>query len=267
MAEDPVSVRRVRRDGVLVEGPDSLSWLQGQLTQDISDMADGESRLTLVLSPQGKVDSYGRVTALTPERFLLDVEAGYGASLLERLSRFKLRVKATLQPVEMTCEEHTVGGFDALGPPVMGGEPVGGGREEVFEAARIAAGVPRLGRELTDKTIPQEAGEEFVARTVSFTKGCYTGQELVARIDARGSNVPRRIRLLRGTGPAPAPGDAVLNNGDDVGTVTSSAAEGDGGFVALALLRRAVLESGTLALEVSTANGVLEATLSENGGG
>ena len=62
---------------------------------------------------------------------------------------------------------------------------------EAVEACRIVSGIPAMGTELTAKTIAAEAG--LVERTVSFTKGCYTGQELVARIDARGSNVPRRL--------------------------------------------------------------------------
>ena len=67
------------------------------------------------------------------------------------------------------------------------------GDPAAFEAARIEAGVPAMGREITDKTIPQEAGA-LVEHAVSFTKGCYTGQELVARLDARGNNVARRLR-------------------------------------------------------------------------
>ena len=63
-----------------------------------------------------------------------------------------------------------------------------------YEAVRIAAGIPRMGAELTDKTIPGETG--LIELTVSFTKGCYTGQELVARIDSRGGNVPRHLRRL-----------------------------------------------------------------------
>ena len=67
------------------------------------------------------------------------------------------------------------------------------GDPAAFEVARIEAGVPAMGRELTEKTIPQEAGS-LVEHTVSFTKGCYTGQELVARLEARGANVARRLR-------------------------------------------------------------------------
>lgn len=270
MAESNVPVRRVRRDGVLVEGDDALSWLQGQVSQDLSAMADGESRLTLVLSPQGKVSSFARVTQLDPRRILLDLEAGYGAALMERLTRFKLRVKASLVPVEVSCEERAGGGLDAFGPPrldtgcdVAESEPRTD--DDVFEAARIRAMVPRLGRELTEATIPQEAGDELVSRTVSFTKGCYTGQELVARLDARGSNVPRRLRTLSGSGPLPAPGAAVLAEGGDVGTITSAAPE-PGGFVAIGSFRRTFLQSGTLAVEVVTAEGTAPAVLAESGG-
>jgi folate-binding protein YgfZ len=206
------------------------------------------------------------VTKLEGDRFLLDVEEGFGPPLMERLSRFKLRVKATLEAVAVTCDERAGAGFDALGPPRIGDAPAEGGAEEVFEAARIRAGVPRLGRELTEKTIPQEAGAELVSRSVSFTKGCYTGQELVARLDSRGANVPRRIRLLHGTGPVPTAGDAAMSKGQEVGTVTSAARDGDDGFVALALLRRAFLESGTLELEVATAEGEVAAVLEDGGG-
>ena len=72
-------------------------------------------------------------------------------------------------------------------PEVPLGDPA------AFEVARIEAGVPAMGRELTERTIPQEAGS-LVEHTVSFTKGCYTGQELVARLEARGANVARRLR-------------------------------------------------------------------------
>ena len=88
-------------------------------------------------------------------------------------------------------------GVDLLGPGdvVLGTDELPPGLvrcgAEAVEACRIVAGVPAMGTELTAKTIPAETG--MVERTVSFTKGCYTGQELVARIDARGSNVPRRL--------------------------------------------------------------------------
>jgi folate-binding protein YgfZ len=106
-----------------------------------------------------------------------------------------------------------------------------------FEVARIESGVPRMGAELTEKTIPEETG--LVARTVSFTKGCYTGQELVARIDSRGGNVPRRLRSLVLDDLAPV-GASVLFGTKVVGTLTSVAAHPAGGAVALAYLGRDV---------------------------
>ena len=94
---------------------------------------------------------------------------------------------------------------------------------DAYESVRIEAGIPVMGRELDESTIPAEAG--IVDVTVSFTKGCYTGQELVARIDSRGGNVPRRLRgLVIGTNVLPPPGAAlrVGDKGDkDVGRVTS----------------------------------------------
>ena len=73
---------------------------------------------------------------------------------------------------------------------------------EAYQAVRIEAGVPAMGAELTDRTIPAETG--IIDRTVSFTKGCYTGQELVARIDSRGGHVPRHLRGLVLSDAAPA---------------------------------------------------------------
>jgi folate-binding protein YgfZ len=87
---------------------------------------------------------------------------------------------------------------------------------------RIEAGIPVMGRELDEGTIPAEAG--VVDMSVSFTKGCYTGQELVARIDSRGGNVPRRLQgVVLGGGAVPRPGARVFSGEKDVGRLTSVA--------------------------------------------
>jgi folate-binding protein YgfZ len=113
---------------------------------------------------------------------------------------------------------------------------------DAWEAARIAAGVPVGGREVTSSTIAAEVG--LVDRTVSFTKGCFTGQELVARLDSRGSNVARRLCGVVVTGNSGPPVGASVWTADgshEVGALTSVARWGtDGGTVALATLHRRV---------------------------
>ncbi len=113
-------------------------------------------------------------------------------------------------------------GYDLLGPSATVPGDIAAGTSAAYESLRIECGVPAMGRELTERTIPAEAG--VVDRSVSFTKGCYTGQELVARIDSRGGNVPRRLRGLVIDGEAiPEDGAALLVGGEPAGTVTSAA--------------------------------------------
>src|SRR6202020_2351782 len=81
---------------ISVVGPDARSYLQGQISQDLLSLQPGESVEALVLTPQGKLDAYVRVGLVSDEELLLDVEPAYGEATLERLRRFKLRVKATI---------------------------------------------------------------------------------------------------------------------------------------------------------------------------
>jgi folate-binding protein YgfZ len=227
----------VPRDVVRVTGPDAASYLQGQVSQDVEGLAVGGSAWSFVLQPQGKVDAWFRVTREGADGFVLDVDGGFGGGLVERLERFKLRTKADLERLEdWRClavrgvsgegldPGWGVDGFDLLG---LSGEPPDGVAEGTladYEALRIECGVPRMGSELTARTIPAEAGQAVIDRSVSFTKGCYTGQELVARIDSRGGHVPRQLRglILDGEVP-PEPGEPVDIEGVEVGVVTSAA--------------------------------------------
>lgn len=135
-----------------------------------------------------------------------------------------------------------VEGTDLLGPLVEPPTGVASASREDYEALRIVSGVPAMGAELTDKTIPAEAGQWIIDASVDFTKGCFTGQELVARIDSRGGNVPRHLRGLVVAGAIVPPTGATVRVGDaDVGTVTSSARSAAiGATVALAYVGRAV---------------------------
>src|SRR5690606_5721179 len=101
--------------------------------------------------------------------------------------------------------------------------------EQGLEALRIRSGVPRWGAEIDPDTIPATLGQWIINASVSFTKGCYTGQELVARIESRGGNVPRVLHGLMVEGRAPAAGGAVVGaDGVAIGDVTSSAGHGNG---------------------------------------
>jgi folate-binding protein YgfZ len=247
------------RDFVRVAGPDAVTFLQGQLSQDVAALAAGASTWALLLQPQGKVVALLRVLRVGDEELVLETDAGFGPAVIERLNRFRLRVKADLDPLDWRCvavrgpRSHELvgapeGGVVADWPGLPGVDLVGGSPAapagapacslEAYEAVRIEAGIPVMGRELDESTIPAEAG--VVDRSVSFTKGCYTGQELVARIDSRGGNVPRHLRGLVLAAEAPA-GATLRADGKDVGVVTSVAwSPGLDAPVALAYVRRAV---------------------------
>lgn len=232
-----------RREVLIASGPDTVSFLQGQLSQDIEALAPGDTAWTLLLQPQGKIDAWLRITRRDAEEFCLDVDAGWIDAVLTRLQRFKLRTDCELVVPAWQCV--TVIGPDADSVAVSGAEldllsdfdgvavrdlfgadvvvdGVAAAEGDAVASMRIEAGVPLMGAELDESTIPAAAG--IVERSASFTKGCYTGQELVARIDSRGNNVPRRLQgLVIIDGAAPAVGDEVLHDGAVVGSVTSVA--------------------------------------------
>ena len=291
---DSVGAHRVDRDVLSVSGPDAVTYLQGQSSQDVAGLAVGETAESLLLSPQGKLDAYLRVTRTGDDAFILDTDPGFGEVAKARLLRFRLRVKVEIEPLawqamavrgpdaerpgvvtaaaaadpsvlRLPVDWPGFSGFDLLGPDTDDGgaeawvdETVVRVGPETWEAARIEAGVPANGRELTDATIAAEAG--LVERTVSFTKGCFTGQELVARLDSRGSKVAKKLAGLvidGGTGAGgeaddlPPLGAAVwTSDGEhEVGRLTSVAwSPRFSAPVALATLHRRVTPPETVAV-------------------
>lgn len=196
-------------DLVVVEGPDAESFLQGQLSQDVAALAVGAQAWSFVLEPNGHVVALGRLGRDGDERFTLTVDDGAGAAVEARLRKFLLRTKATI----------------AVTP---------GGAPDDDERARIQAGRPGT-PEIDERTVPAETG--WVAHAVSFTKGCYTGQELVARMDSRVADPPRRLVRLSGAEGTVVAGAPVVVDDVEAGSVTSVVAS-DAGFVALAYLKR-----------------------------
>lgn len=247
-----------------VAGSDARSFLQGQLSQDVEVLEVGESTWSFVLQPAGKVDALVRVWRAEETTFLIDVDAGYGDAVAARLARFKLRTKCTIEPVARryllvrgagasAFADGAVALVPGWGDPSpsdgvdLAGEdfdsPVDLDEWPWLEASRIRGRFPKMGAELDGAVIPAESG--FVSRAVSFTKGCFTGQELVARIDSRGGNVPRRLRLLASDESVDVGAELTVDDAT-VGRVTSVAAAPEGGFVALGYLKRGVAEGSVV---------------------
>ncbi len=268
-----VGVHGLARDVLCVSGSDTVSYLQGQCSQDLSSIAVGDAAESLLLSPQGKVDAYIRLANPGDDRWIIDTDPGFGPVVKARLERFRLRTDVTIEPLDWIClavrgpgaDQAVVGdptvvvpvawpglvGVDLLGPQPAAGQFAWVGDQATrcgdaaWEAVRIEAGVPVNGRELVEGSIAAEAG--LVERTVSFTKGCFTGQELVARLDSRGSKVARRLCGVvvsddAGAGVPPVGASVFTADGShEVGALSSVAwSPGAAATVALATLHRRV---------------------------
>jgi len=279
-----VGAYRVAVDTVAVTGRDATAYLQGQLSQDVAPLGVGDSAAALLLEPDGKLSALVRVTRTSEDAYVLDTDAGFGGAVAARLQRFKLRTKVAIDELDWPCialRGARVGGGPiagarascGAGPPfvlpvewngVRGVDLLGPGADalvpadavwcdaDAWEALRVEAGIPKMGVELDSRTIAAEA--HLVERTVSFTKGCYTGQELVARLDARGSRVARRLCGIVADDAEPAEavelvGAVLWTPGGDkvVGRCTSASwCPGLGRVGALAYLHRSVDVPGAL---------------------
>jgi folate-binding protein YgfZ len=243
------------RDAAMVHGAEAQSYLQSQLSQDISSLAIGDARWSFLLEPDGKVDLVVRVLRTRSSAYVVDVDTGYGDALLARLRRFLIRTNAEVEWVSWPCMAVRGPGakavpaaghsfavpawwgdgdaVDVLGPEPQ--VPVGlpEARTTELDAARVVAGWPAIGYEITPgESIPAETGLLGVA--VSFSKGCYPGQELVERMHARNAQPPRQLRQLLASDPLTR-GAEVVYRSRVVGTVSSVA-----GPLGLAVLSRAV---------------------------
>jgi folate-binding protein YgfZ len=274
-------VDRSNRGVVTVTGPDRLTWLHSLTSQHLERLAPGETAEALVLSPQGHLEHHltltddGTRTWVHVEPGTADALAGYLNSM-----RFMLRVEVAdlsgthgvlsfltetdspTPPIKDTLEAEVgargtasafgVGGRDFIlekeriadiaGKP---GVPVAG--MWAYEAARIAAHAPRPGVDTDHKTLPHEAG--LIGTAVHLNKGCYRGQETVARVHNLG-HPPRRLVLLHLDGSAdrlPAHGSPItLADGTQVGFVGSAARHYELGPIGLGLVKRTVPVAATL---------------------
>ncbi|GAA3536272.1 folate-binding protein [Aeromicrobium flavum] len=234
------------RDVLRVTGPDRLTWLHSLTTQYLEGLAAGRWTDVLLLSPQGRIEhDFSGVD--DGETFWAHTEPGAGAALITFLDRMRFMSRVEVAAVD---DRFVVGRYaDGLVTEFVDdlatvpGTPVG---LFAWEALRIAAGRPRFGLDTDERTIPNEVG--LLGSAVHLDKGCYRGQETVARVHNLG-RPPRRLTLLHLDGSVdhlPPHGADVLHDGKVVGQVGSAARHHELGPIALALLKRNTPVDATL---------------------
>ena len=246
LAKGEAIVDRSNREVVRISGADRLKWLNDLTSQKLDTLRPGEWTQTLDLDLQGRVQHH--LTLVDDgESVLAHVEPGTAQSLIDYLDRmrFMLRVEVSRADdlaVLSTADEDFLVPRSELGEHM--GRPLAG--LWAYEALRIEAHVPRLGFETDHKTIPHEVG--WIGAAVHLNKGCYRGQETVARVHNLG-HPPRRLVFLHLDGSVdilPRHGDPVTLDGEQVGFVGSAARHHELGPIALALVKRTVPVDATL---------------------
>jgi folate-binding protein YgfZ len=248
------------RDVLRVSGPERLGWLHTLTTQHLSEIAPGESTTALVLSAHGHVEHAMQVVDDGEATWLL-LEPGAAATLSAYLTSMLFWTKAEVTDVSADwaavwaparrADLEALGGVVLERAGELGADHLVPRRQVVeavtaeppagmwaLEALRVAAAAPRLGQETDHRTIPAEVG--WIGSAVHLNKGCYRGQETVARVHNLG-RPPRRLALLHLDGSVeelPAHGAAVEYEGRQVGFVTSAARHFELGPIALALIKR-----------------------------
>ena len=223
-----VDVAERAREFVGVVGPDAADYLQRMVSNDVEALAVGEACPALLLTAKARVIAPLVVWRRGEEDFLVLTEPGLGDRVHAELVRLRFRARC-----EIEAEEHesalVFGADDGFATDWPGArevidsvlEPTLGAAE--LELRRIEAGVPRWGSEIDDSILPAEAGLD--ATHISFSKGCYPGQEPIARLHYRG-HPNRELRVVE------------LSDSTEVERVTSEATRPDGSRVALAYVRR-----------------------------
>jgi hypothetical protein len=244
---------------IAVEGADRVAFLQGLVSNDVSVAVPGTAVWAALLTAQGKWLADFFVLS-DGERLLLDAEAAQAPSLIQRLSRYRLRMAVTIRP-EPALSVHAAwpgppdtNGLIAAPDPRLPGfawrllapAPLAAtATEDDWDRHRLAHGLPDGSADMeADKTVLLEAGFDEL-NGVSWTKGCYMGQELTARTKYRGL-IKRRLLPVEVLGPLPPPGTPILHNGTEVGTMRSSR-----GATGLATLRLDALQDALQCAEAT----------------
>ena len=231
-----------------VSGPDAGDYLQRMVSNDVESLEVGGACPALLLTAKARVIAPLVVWRRGDEDFLLLTEPELGEAVRGLLTRMRLRARCEIEPEQHASvlvfggegiKTDFPGAVEALDSPLAPTLD-----DDAVELRRIEAGAPRWGREIDDRILPAEAGLDETH--VSFTKGCYPGQEPVARLHYRG-HPNRRLRVLE-LDAVPAGDTELIHEGKAVGRVTSAARRPDGSVVALAYVRVEVPEDARLEL-------------------
>ena len=253
---------------ITITGPDRLTWLDSLTSQSIAHLQPGDSAETLLLDPTGRLEHAIRLVDDGTTLWLL-VDGAEGAPLAAWLDRMRFMLRVSVEDVSDSFLTLGVLGSTDIPAIVTWVDPWEAGPGHTYaasrpdapwtyrellvprdtftydgpvagtlalEALRIAAWRPRL-QDADEKTIPHEL--DWLRSAVHLNKGCYRGQETVAKVHNLG-HPPRRLVLLHLDGTVPAVGAEVLRGEDVVGHVTSSALHWDLGPIALAVIKRSV---------------------------
>lgn len=225
-------------DLVWFGGGDAVSFLESLISQNVVDQEPGTVRRSFLLEPRGKLVTMMWVLR-GDDRVGLLTDAGYGQVLQETLTRYRIRVDVNIEPDPRPLvtlvgpDSPQVEGWSEDGDLTVG-LPLAGNVRSVttanpdlrqvgglaWTAVRVEAGEPVMGIDIDENTIPHETG--LVPEAVDFTKGCFVGQELVARMDSRGANPPRRLMgVMITTNVIPPPNAEIVKDEKPVGAFTS----------------------------------------------
>lgn len=275
-----------------LRGDDRKAWLQGQATNDLRKVQDGDSIAFCVCTPTGQMVAMCDLWAL-PGRYLIRAHRRSQESLLERID--KMVVMEDVQVADLTPSYKLIslqgpsataelrkfidlplldagvanfegdevvclrsnrtglGGWDVLLPlgAKKAAKKLEGAFSEVdeaaFDVARLEAGMPRFGVDMDERTLPPEMGPAFEARTISYAKGCYTGQEVLMRIHSRGHTNKTWMALVSDR-PMAVGAKVAAGKREDAGTITSAGDSPQFGFIAGAMLRNEAAFDGEIVL-------------------
>lgn len=295
LREEAALVRLPGFAAIEVTGEDRKGWLQGQVTSDLRELTEGSSSPFCMCSPTGQLLSFGTVWAL-PGRFAMSVPLASRKAILERFESMviledvaacpmddlvflsvqgpeatsRLSGLVTMPPLDAAHDDFGLclrsnrtgyGGWDLLIEPsraknIEKAFPTA--TAEAIDIARLEAGIPLFGKDTGPKTLPPELGPAFESSHISYTKGCYTGQEVLMRIHSRGHTNRTWIGLVA---DCPLQEGAIISAGGraDAGAVTSAAYSPSFGHIGAGYVRNDVLpeHSGIITATVGAAQAEL----------